>query len=95
MTPPPVRTAIVGCGMISSHYLTNCRQTDLLEVVACVDRDHGRAVEQAERFDIERACSLDAALADSSIELVVNLTVPSEHGGVALAALRAGKSVYN
>jgi predicted dehydrogenase len=54
-----------------------------------------RAEAQAAKYGVPRACTAADLLADPSIELVVNLTVPQAHAAVALAALEAGKSVYN
>jgi predicted dehydrogenase len=39
--------------------------------------------------------TVEQLLADPSIEIVLNLTVPKAHAEVALAAIEAGKSVYN
>jgi predicted dehydrogenase len=53
------------------------------------------AEKRAAEFGIARACSPDEALADPAIDVIINLTVPQAHAAVALAAVRAGKSVYN
>jgi predicted dehydrogenase len=54
-----------------------------------------RARAQAEKFNIPQVLTVEQLLADPRIEIVVNLTIPSAHATVALAAIRAGKSVYN
>src|SRR5262249_34321774 len=46
-------------------------------------------------YGIPRACSVDDLLVDPEIELVLNLTIPVAHAEIALAAVEAGKSVYN
>jgi predicted dehydrogenase len=43
---------------------------------------------------VPKACSTEELLADPSIEIVINLTIPRAHAAVALAALNAGKHVY-
>jgi predicted dehydrogenase len=43
---------------------------------------------------VPRACTVAELLADPSIDLVINLTVPQAHVAVNEAALRAGKHVY-
>jgi predicted dehydrogenase len=91
----PVRIGIIGCGNISDIYFTNCRTHDVLEVAACADIIPERAHEKAEKHGVPRALSVEKLLADKSIELVVNLTIPKAHAEVARAALKAGKSVYN
>ncbi len=95
MTLQAVKTAIIGCGNISSIYLQNCPTWESLDVVACADLDLQRAESQAAKFNIPRALTVDEVLADPAIELIVNLTIPAAHSTVGLAALRAGKSVYN
>ncbi len=94
MHAEPVRTAIVGCGNISTIYLRNMQRLRPLKLVACADLVPQRAEAQAAAFGIA-ARSVADLLADPQIELIVNLTVPGAHFEVARAALRAGKSVYN
>ena len=95
MNLQPVKMAIIGCGNISSIYLQNCPSWPILDVVACADLDRQRAESQAAKFNIPRAIAVEEVLADPTIELVLNLTIPAAHSTVGLAALRAGKSVYN
>jgi predicted dehydrogenase len=90
-----VRAGIIGCGVISGIYLKNLPTFDAVEVVACADLVLERAQARAAEFGVPRACSPEALLADSAVDLVVNLTIPKAHAGVALAAVDAGKSVYN
>jgi len=89
------KLGIIGCGNISGIYLTVCPTFDLLEVVACADVVLERAEAQAAKYGVPVACSPADLLRDPQIEVVVNLTIPRAHGEVALAALAAGKSVYN
>lgn len=86
---------IIGCGKISSIYFETLRTFDILNVLACADIYIERAQEQAERYGIPQACTVEELLADPEIELVVNLTVPNAHAEIALAAIEAGKSVYS
>ena len=91
----PVAVGVVGCGTISRIYLENCTASPLLRVVACADLDLARAEERAQQFGVPRACAPDELLADPEIDLVLNLTIPAAHAAVAVAALEAGKHVYN
>ncbi len=91
----PVKVGVVGCGNISGIYLKNARRLAEFDIVAVADRDGDRARTRAAEFDIPRACSAEELLADADIELVLNLTPPDAHAPIALAALDAGKSVYN
>ena len=95
MSIQPVKTAIIGCGNISSIYIENAQKWDVLDLVACANRTLPRAQEQAEKFGVPQAIEVHELLADSEIELVINLTTPDVHAEIGLAALRAGKSVYN
>jgi predicted dehydrogenase len=90
-----VRVGIVGCGVISGIYLKNLPTFDVVEVVACADLVQEKAQARAQEYGIAKACSPDELLADPNVDLVVNLTIPAAHGPVALAAVEAGKSVYN
>jgi predicted dehydrogenase len=95
MAIKPVNVGVIGCGNISGIYLEAGRKFSILNIVACADIDLARAQAQAEKYGVPKACSPAELLADPSIEVVVNLTVPGAHAEVALAALEAGKSVYN
>ena len=86
---------IVGCGNISGIYLEAGKKWDILNIVACADIDLARAQAQAEKYGIPKSGSVAELLADPSIDIVINLTIPAAHAEVALTALAAGKSVYN
>src|SRR5215218_7911904 len=90
-----VKLGVIGCGAISGVYLENCTSFKELEVVACADLDADRAKKRADEYGVPKACSVAKLLKDPEIELVLNLTVPRAHATVGLAALRAGKSIYN
>ena len=95
MTIRPVKAAVIGCGNISDIYLQNAAKWDILNLVACANRTLPRAQSQAEKFNVPQAKPIADVLADPDIELIINLTTPDVHGEIGLAALRAGKSVYN
>lgn len=95
MTRQPVNVGIVGCGNISDIYLRNCTRFPSLRVLACADLVPERAAEQAQKYGVPKACGVEELLADPAIELVINLTIPQAHGALGIAALEAGKSVYN
>jgi predicted dehydrogenase len=86
---------IVGCGNISGIYLEAGKKWDILNIIACADIDLPRAQAQAAKYGVPKASGVAELLADPSIDIVINLTVPQAHAEVALAALAAGKSVYN
>ena len=98
MTSPnttAMNVGMIGCGNISSVYLKNCTASEYLNVLTVADLDMERARVQAERFGVPHVLSVEELLADPAIELVINLTIPATHSAIGLAAIRAGKSVYN
>ncbi len=90
----PVGLALVGCGTISDQYLTTLSTCPDVRVLWCTDIDTQRAREQAQRHGVSQSGQVSDALADSAVELVVNLTIPAAHVSVANEALVAGKHVY-
>lgn len=89
-----VKVGVIGCGNISGIYFKNGKLLEILDIVACSDLYIERAEAKAKEFGIPKACSVQELLADESIKIVLNLTIPNAHAEVTLAALEAGKSVY-
>ena len=90
------KLGVVGCGAISGIYLKNSTATfPNVEVAACADLDVERAKARAEEFGVPVGCAVEELLADPAISIVLNLTIPKAHASVAMAAVEAGKSVYN
>lgn len=88
------RVGIIGCGNISGIYLQNLTKTFRnIELVACADMVQERAEAKAAEHGIA-AMTVDALLADPTISIIVNLTIPKAHAAVTLQALEAGKHVY-
>ncbi len=90
-----VKIGVIGCGNISSAYLSISKTFQILDVVACADLIMERAKTQAEKYDVPCACTPEELLNNPDIEIVLNLTTPEAHAAIGLAALEAGKSVYN
>ena len=96
MASQKVKVGIIGCGNICSIYFKNlCTVFTNVEVVACADLIMDRAKTKAAEYAGVRACTNAELLRNPDIEIVVNLTIPKAHYGVASAAIKAGKSVYN
>lgn len=90
-----LNVGVIGCGTISEVYLNNLtKHCDNLQVTACADIIHEKAVQASQKYNIPKACSVDELLADKDIDLVVNLTIPAAHYEVNMKCLRAGKHVY-
>jgi len=90
----PVGVGVIGCGNISTAYLTAARTFPILDIVALADARPEAARARAAEFGL-RAVSVEDLLADPDVEIVLNLTVPRAHVEVDLAALAAGKHVYS
>lgn len=86
---------VIGCGNISGIYLQQGQRFAAFDVVACADIDMEKARARAAEYDVPAVYTVEQLLADPQIEIVLNLTVPQAHGAVAMAALAAGKHVYN
>ncbi|HAJ35695.1 MAG TPA: oxidoreductase [Chloroflexi bacterium] len=95
MESKPVAVGVIGCGNISGAYMRMLKTLPIVQVTACADLRMEAAQALAAQYDVPRVLSVPALLADPDIEIVLNLTTPQGHGEIALAALTAGKSVYN
>ncbi len=89
-----VRVGFIGCGAISAAYLKMAPNFPILEVAALSDLDPEKARARAEEFGVPQVLTVEELLADPSIEVVLNLTVPKAHASVALQTLAAGKHTY-
>jgi len=50
----PVKTAVIGCGVISDAYLTTMiNKFKILDVVGCCDRNPGKADAMAQKYGIK------------------------------------------
>ena len=87
------RVGIIGCGNISNAYFKGCGAFEILEVVGCADIDLERAQAKAAEHGV-KAYSVDEILADPSIDIIINLTIPAAHADVSLQAIDAGKHVH-
>lgn len=88
---------IIGSGAISGNYLKFAKQafSDYYTITMLADLDPERAKAKAEQYEVEKWGTTEELLADPSIDLVINLTVPAAHEEVTLKALAAGKHVYS
>lgn len=97
MTPKekkPVRTGIIGCGVIGRFHLKEAIASPLLEVVAVADVNKASAREAAQSVGIETVySSAEALFADERVEAVVLALPACFRTELALAALAAGKHV--
>lgn len=92
--PEKIRVGLIGCGAISGRYLETSKSFPILEIVACADLNREAAEKKAVEFAIPKVLDVKELLADKSIDVVLNLTIPKAHAPICLAALNAGKSVF-
>lgn len=88
-----VKAGVIGCGNISANYFTHLKMFPILDVAAVADMDNSRAEKTAAEVGC-KAVSVTDLLADKSIEIVVNLTIPKAHFEVNMACIHAGKNVH-
>ena len=85
---------IIGCGSISTTYLTLAPLFAGLEIRAVADIEESAAEARAAEFGV-RADTVEALLAADDIDIVVNLTPPAAHFEVTRRILQAGKHAYS
>lgn len=85
---------IIGCGNISTSYLRLAPLFKGLEVRAVADVNMAAAEARAAEFNT-RAQSVEDLLANTAIDMVINLTIPDAHFGVTKSILEAGKHAYS
>lgn len=89
----PARVGLVGCGSIAQQYLIRLTELTNLELAAVCDVVPEAAQQVADEQHVP-VVDLDTMLADDTIDVVLNLTIPSQHVPISSAALLAGKHVY-
>ena len=89
-----VGVGVIGCGNISGAYLAAARKFPILDIVALSDANPAAATARAAEFGLP-ARPVEEVLADPSVEIVLNLTVPNAHVEVGLKAIAASKHVHS
>jgi predicted dehydrogenase len=89
-----MRIGFVGCGFTADHYVGSVKRYPQLELVAATDYNQQHASDFCTYHSVKLCPSLEALLADPSIEMIVNLTSSSSHFEVSKACLEAGKHLY-
>ncbi len=86
-----VGVGVIGCGNISTAYLTAAKKFPILDIVALADANPAAAEARAAEFGL-RVRSVDEIFADPAVEIILNLTVPNAHVEVGLRGDRRGKA---
>ncbi len=89
----PVGVGIIGCGNVLRRYMAT--KFPAMKIVSCFDQNPDRARRASDQYGFSSVPSAECLLADPAVEIVLNLTPPSVHASVSLAAARAGKHVYS
>ncbi len=89
------RIGILGCGVISNTYISDIQHfyKDLL-ITACADVVPEVAMAQADKYGIAACSTPEELLADSSLDIIVNLTPPAFHPAVNRRIIEAGKHLF-
>lgn len=85
---------IIGAGNISSAYLRLAPLFKGLELRAVADVNMEAALARAEEFGV-KAQAVDDLLANTDLDVVINLTIPDAHYAVTKRILEAGKHAYS
>ena len=94
-TSERVGIAIVGLGRAGQFHLTSAKAlSDAVALRWVVDIDEPLVQRVAEREGCKGSTSIDAALADPSVEAVIIASTTHTHYGHCLAALKAKKHVF-
>jgi len=91
------RIGIVGCGKISGIYLKNLTGMfgKRVKVTAVTDAVHERVAKVSSEFNVRHIEKTPDLISDPEIDIILNITQPLAHHGVAMEAVKNGKHVYN
>jgi alcohol dehydrogenase (NADP+) len=90
-----VGIGIVGCGKVCGRYVEALRRLEGADLLGVTDIRRDRAEICAKSFDGISYASVGELRADTRVQVVVNLTPPSQHATVTRQALQAGRHVYS
>jgi hypothetical protein len=90
----PMAVGVIGCGMISHAYLGTIARAPTLSLHALASQSGLTAQRQAERYG-GVATTVDALLADPSIDIIVNLAPPAARHELGRRILQSGKHLYS
>jgi predicted dehydrogenase len=90
-----VRIGIIGCGFTADLYWSGLRFYPNLDLVGATDILPDRTAKFCNFSSSQNYPTLENMLADSSIEMIVNLTNSSSHYTTTKQCLEAGKHVYS
>ena len=88
---------LCGCGGMCHAWLRNITERDDVNVVGLVDLypESAEKVKETYSLDCRIYSKLDDALAAEEADLVIDVTIPDAHYGIASTAMRAGCDVFS
>lgn len=89
-----LRFGIIGCGAISDYHARSILELDGLELAGAADVFRPSLERMTGQYGIRAYDSVDAMLADSSVDAVCICTPSGYHAEYAIAAAHAGKHVF-
>jgi predicted dehydrogenase len=90
----PFRVGAVGLGRWAEVIAAAAERSQRLTLASCYSRNAGRRADFAERHDCARADSLEALLADSSIDGLMVTTPNDAHAELIVKTAQVGKHVF-
>ncbi len=85
---------IIGCGSISNAYFNACKKFPFMKVTSCADLFPAAAEAKAKEHGCV-AVTVEQLLADPTIGIVINLTIPKAHAETDLRILNSGKHAFS
>ena len=89
-----MKFAILGCGYVADFYMVTLKNHTEMELAGVFDTDLDRLSVFTTYYGATAYESMEALLADDTVEMVLNLTNPREHFELTKACLNANKHVY-
>lgn len=93
MTPPVVRTAFLGAGMVAELHQQALLDVAEVELVGIFDPDRERLGQRSDAWGVPAYPSVEEVLADPDIDAVHVLTPSELHADLGVEAMEAGKDV--
>ncbi|UTW44873.1 Gfo/Idh/MocA family oxidoreductase [bacterium SCSIO 12696] len=87
--------AIVGCGFVADYYMATIEHYPHINIAGVFDIDTKRLKTFCDFYQLDAYESFEAILANSNINIVLNLTDPRSHYEVSKQCLEKGKNVYS
>ena len=91
------RIGVVGIGDISKIYLDNLTGMfgKRVKLTAVMNKTFSKAKKAAADYNVKAYKTLDEVVNSKDVDIILNLTPPLSHYEVSLAAVKAGKHIYN